>query len=401
MEANERRYEIDWLRVLAFLLLILYHTGMFFVPWDFHFKNSETSELFELWMTPLSQFRLPLLFMISGMGAYFVLKHRTTPEYVGERHKRLLLPLLFGMFVIIPPQIYYERIFNNVQFASYWDFWKTVFNFVPYPLGGSLSWHHLWYILYIFVFSLICLPLLQFSKSDKSQKFKYRFLQFIKKPGRIYLLGLPLLAVFLGLAPFFPTTHSFFGDWYNLTYSLIFFIYGIFFISVQQIWDIIEKYRKTSLIIASIPFFFLWLFVWGPTFYIMNEETTAFFIFYGFLKITFVICFLLALLGYAKKYLRKENKFLKYATEAVYPFYILHQTVMLVIGYYIIQLPIGLLPKFILVVIATFGGSLLIYELLIKRYNFMRILFGLKSIIKSENKYQLESNILQTENSTE
>ncbi len=82
MEITERRYEIDWLRVIAFSLLILYHTGMFFVPWDFHFKNSETSELFELWMAPLNQFRLPLLFIISGMGAFFVLKHRTPGAFL-------------------------------------------------------------------------------------------------------------------------------------------------------------------------------------------------------------------------------------------------------------------------------------------------------------------------------
>ena len=258
MELKERRYEIDWLRVIAFLLLILYHTGMFFVPWDFHFKNYETSEMFELWMSPLNQFRLPLLFMISGMGAFFVIKHRNNGAYFGERHKRLLLPLAFGMFVIVPPQIFYEHLFKGIQYSNYFEFYKKVFEMKPYP-GGCFSWHHLWYVMYIFVFSMICFPLLKYLKSSGSIDFKNKLYMFLLKPGRIYLLGLPLLLVYYGLAPFFPTTHALVDDWYNFTYMLIFFIYGMIIISVDGMWDVLEKYRKTSLIIALIPFSFLWL----------------------------------------------------------------------------------------------------------------------------------------------
>jgi hypothetical protein len=391
MELQERRYEIDWLRVIAFLLLILYHTGMFFVPWDFHFKNYETSELFELWMSPLNQFRLPLLFMISGMGAFFVLKHRTGAEYFGERHKRLLLPLVFGMFVIIPPQIYYEHIFKGVQYSSYFEFYKKVFEMKSYP-AGCFSWHHLWYITYIFIYSMICFPLIRFLKNQSSDKFKSKLLAFFSKPGRIYLLGIPLLLVYYGLVRIFPTTHALVNDWYNFTYMLMFFIYGIFVISVKGFWDILENYRKTSLIIALIPFSFLWLFVWGPTFEIMREDTLAFFFFYGFLKITFVISLLMAILGYSRKLFNRKNKFIQYATEAVYPFYILHQSLMMVFGYYIIQMPIGIFPKFLLVAFATFGGSWIFYELFIRRFNFMRVLFGQKTLSKTSIKRELIPN---------
>lgn len=378
MGNSKRLYYIDWLRVIAFFLLIFFHTGMFFVPWWFHFRNNETSELFELWMIGLSQFRLPLLFMISGMGVYFAFSHRKIKEFIKERSTRLLLPLVFGMLVVIPPQIYFERLTQNVHFDNYFDFWKTVFNFVPYPEGGSLSWHHLWYIIYIFVYSILAIPLLKFLRSENSINLKTKLLTFFSKPGRIYLLGLPLLICYYSLAPFFPTTHALINDWYNFTYSLIFFIYGMFIISIDGLWDVIERSRKLSLKIALIPFAFLWLFVWGPTFYIMNEDTTAFFFFYGFLKITFVTCWLLAVLGYSRILLNRTNKLLTYSTEAVYPFYILHQTIMMIFGYYILQLPFGIFPKFILVVIVTFGGSFLLYEFFIKRFNVTRVLFGMK-----------------------
>ena len=191
MSTDERRHDIDWLRVIAFSLLIFYHTGMFFVPWDFHFKNSQTSDLFELWMAPLSQFRLPLLFMISGMGSYFVLKHRKSGAFFRERSVRLMLPLLFGMFVIVPPQIFYEHLNKGVQYSSYFEFYKKVFEFKPYPEGGCLSWHHLWYILYIFFYSVICFPLIKYLTSEKSQDFKTKLVSFFSKPGRIYLVSLP------------------------------------------------------------------------------------------------------------------------------------------------------------------------------------------------------------------
>ena len=148
-------------------------------------------------------------------------------------------------------------------------------------------------------------------------------------------------------------------------------------------WSIFQDFRKTSLYIALIPFVFLWLFVWGPTFEIMNERTTFFFYFYGFLKITFITSWLFTILGYSKILLSKTNKFLKYANEAVYPFYILHQTIMLILGYYILQLEWSILPKFVLVAIVTFIGSLIVYEIFIRRYNFMRILFGLKPLNKT------------------
>lgn len=396
METKERYHEIDWLRVLAFYALIFFHTGMFFVPWDFHFKNSQTSELFELWMVPLNQFRLPLLFMISGMGVYFAFKHRSTGGFFKERSIRLLLPLVFGMFVIIPPQIFFEHQFKGANYSGYFEFYKKVLEFIPYP-AGSFSWHHLWYILYILFYSLISIPLLKYLKENKSENFKAKLLGYFSKPGRIYLLILPLLAVYYGMARAFPTTHTLWGDWHNLTYSFIFFLCGMFIISVKGLWDIIEKQRKTSLILALIPFSFLWLFVWGPTFYVMNEETTFFFFFYGALKNTFVACWLLAILGYSRKLFNRTNKFLRYSTEAVYPLYILHQSVMMVIGYYIIQQTWGILPKFVLVAISTFGGSILIYELFIKRFNLSRMFFGLKPVKKNEKKVEVAASQFQTE----
>jgi hypothetical protein len=374
-----RRHEIDWLRVIAFYSLIIYHAGMFFVPWDWHVKNPTTYEWFETWMAWLSQFRLPLLFLISGIGVYYALGFRTAGQFIGERSRRLLIPLIFGIFVIVPPQIYFERLSQGVEYASYWEFWKTVFDFVIYPDGGNLSWHHLWFLPYIFVYSILALPLFLFLRSDNSLVLKEKISFVFNKPGLIYLLGIPLLVIYYTMSWRFPTTHTLVNDWYNFTYSLSFFLLGFFLVSIPNLWDILEKYRKISLMSSLIPMVILVGFVYGPTFELFEEEAESFFFIYGLLKISFVTTWIFAILGYSRLLLNKPNSLLTYANESVYPFYILHQSITISFAYYMRFWEISVFAKFGLLIIVTFGGCYLLYEFLIKRINILRVLFGLKT----------------------
>ncbi|KAF0142338.1 MAG: acyltransferase 3 [Stygiobacter sp.] len=398
METKERQHDIDWLRVIAFYILIFFHVGMVFVPWEFHLKNSETVEWFETWMAFLHQWRLPLLFMISGIVLYHSMGKRIGKKYFGERSKRLLIPLIFGMFVIVPPQIYYDRLFHGFQFANYWEFWKTVFNFVPYPLGGSLSWHHLWYVLYIFVYSLIAYPLFKYLRNEKSFNLRNKIGLFVKtRPNSIYLLIMPMTVFYFTLAQKYPETHGLIDDWYLHSISFTLFIVGFSISAINGFWEVLVAKRKQSLILALIPALTLTLFVWGPTFTIVNEEADWFIYVYGLFKMVMIPSLLFAILGYGKVYLNKPGKLLTYANESVYPLYILHQSVELIFAYYIIQLDLGVLPKFVLLVAATFGISLLIYELLIKRFNLTRLLFGMKSKVKYQDSVGIEKAIAQTE----
>jgi glucan biosynthesis protein C len=376
---SQRKYYLDWLRVIAFYLLILFHVGMIFVPWNFHIKNAVTLEWFETWMSFLNQWRLPLLFLISGMVIYYSIGKRNAKGVFLERSKRLLIPLVFGIFVIVPPQIYYERIFDGIEFANYWEFWKTVFEFVPFPLGGSLSWHHLWYVLYIFLYSIIALPLFLYLGNKKTTSLKERVDNyFTHHPNSIYFITILFLIFYYTLAPIFPTTHALIDDWYNHSISFAFFILGFCISAFNGIWESIVNKRKQSLMIALIPAIFLIIFVWGPTFYIFDEGSILFFFIYGLLKWIFIIAWLLAILGYSKFLLNKPSKILFYANESVYPLYILHQTIMIIFGYYIIQLNWSVAIKFAALIIITFGGSFFFYELFIKRLNLMRLLFGMK-----------------------
>ncbi len=145
------------MRIITIVLVLYFHTAMIFTEEsDYHIKNDQLSYLwleFNFW---LSQFRMPLLFFISGMGSYWALRKRTPWVFIKERHNRLLIPVVFAMFFIVPPQVYFECLFNNQITASFIDFYPSVLNLIPYP-EGNFSWHHMWFVLYLCYCSVISL----------------------------------------------------------------------------------------------------------------------------------------------------------------------------------------------------------------------------------------------------
>ncbi|RPJ54775.1 MAG: acyltransferase, partial [Acidobacteria bacterium] len=202
--SNEnRRHDLDWLRVLAILMLQVFHTGMAFNSWGWHIKNPETLPWLDLPMSFLHQWRMPLLFFISGVGTTFALRSRKLSGFVKERHRRLLWPLVFGMLVVIPPQVYCERLFQGVNYASFWDFYRTVFHGTSYPQGNT-SWHHLWFVAYLFVFSILTVPVLAAFATRRGRIVLEACRTWLAQGARIYLLILPLSLIQVGLRPYWP-----------------------------------------------------------------------------------------------------------------------------------------------------------------------------------------------------
>jgi hypothetical protein len=373
--SSQRRYDLDWLRVLAFGLLIFYHTGMFFVEWEWHIKNNVISEPMEWPMRFVSQWRMPLLFMISGAAVYFALRRRSAGSFAGERFRRILLPLVFGMFVVVPPQIYFERLTQGHTY-SYLGFYPTVFAFRPYP-EGSFSWHHLWYLAYIFVYSLVCLPLFRYWLSDQGRRQLQRVTAFFARPGMVFLPAVWLLAGDLVLREYFPEdTHALLDDWANHFKSLSLFLIGFALVAQTSFIDVLAGQRRVSLGVGLITATVLYARYWIHWPEGISEAEVILFRCLSFLNGT---AWLLTILGFARTYLNFTNSALRYANEAVYPFYILHQTVIIVIAYPMIEWQMPVLGKFLLISLGTFAVCWLLYEMLIRRIPFLRPLFGLKA----------------------
>jgi glucans biosynthesis protein C len=368
---GKRQYYIDWIRVLAFGLLIFYHTGMFFVPWGWHVKNNVIVPGHEFWMEIMNPWRLPLLFFISGVGVSFALKSRSGLQFIGERAKRLLIPLAFGMFIIVTPQIYFERLQNNQFSGSYFEFFPSVFNFEAYP-EGNFSWHHLWFVAYLFVFSVLATPFFLWLKNKTFFKFENSFTNYLK----LVACFLPLSICYFLLRNDWPTTHNLMADWYNFTISFLFFILG-YVIGGQSInWDIFEKYRKINLTIALGWILFSMSF--DAVFGSLSDDLIWVKILNSTMKMLVIWCMIMAICGFAKHHLNFSNSFVKYANRAVYPFYILHQTVIIIIGFYIADYQVHHLIKFFFIVISTFGVCGMIYHFWIRPFAVMRLFFGVK-----------------------
>lgn len=379
-----RRHDLDWLRFIVIVILLFFHTGMLFNPWDWHIKNSETSESFRYWMIWSHFWRMPLLLFISGAGTYMALGKRSPGQFAKERFTRLFIPLAFGMVVIVPPQIYYEHI---KEYSSYWDFYKTVFNFIPYP-EGSFSWHHLWFIAYLLVYSLIAIPLLIFLRSPKSAGFKSKVFHFVSSPaGILFVPATIILITQIVLRPHFPEeTHALIDDWAYFTFYFSFFVFGIIAYSNPLLWDNIGRNRKfllVSTIIILIPFYIFYFHFreiiqlpWST-----DSVETAFDV-----TATYVSWFtVITVIAYGQHYLNRPHPWLTKINEGLYPFYILHQTVIIAIGFYICQLPWSIAAKFWIVSLLTLIGCVVFYLIVIRPFNLVRIIFGLKLKKKEEH----------------
>lgn len=374
-----RKHNIDSLRVIAFGLLIFYHVGMLFVPWWFHLKNSVIYEDLIYPMLFLNQWRLALLFVISGMGTYYALSKRSGAQFTKERLKRLFIPLVFGMIFIIPPQVYFERLNQGQFIGSFFEFWTSeAFNGV-YP-EGNMSWHHLWFILYLLIFSLILTPVFIYLRKHPETWMIRKLRILAAKPFGLYAFIAPLFLWQLLLAPYFPQTNGLINDWYNLVNYCTFFFYGYLLIALKDtFWETITRYRHIHLIcgVAAFPLLICLWFVFGN--FTGKEEISA------LVKTINTWSWILTLIGYSAIYLNKPSKTLTYANEAVYPFYILHQTVIIFLAYYLINVDLGFILKFGILSIGTFCICWIIYEFGIRRYSLIRPLFGLKP--KAKNSY--------------
>jgi glucans biosynthesis protein C len=361
--AVSTRYDfLDWLRVIAIFVLLFFHTGMMFVGWGWHIQNDEVLTALRMPMDISHRLRMPLLFLIAGAGMWFALGNRHGGGLIKERTTRLLIPVIAGMLLIVPPQIYFERLFRGQWDGGYLSFFfERVLQFRPYP-DGDFSWHHLWFVVYLYVYVFVLLPLLLWWRSAKK----------VVKPGVwLFALGLPLALNEAILKPLYPESHKLIGDWYIFNHYLMLTLYGCLLASMRQVWDWFATHRQLSLGIALVVFGVAMLLIKTG---VIERNTPA----DALVANVFTWSALMAFIGYGRRYLSFSNPLLRWARDASYPIYILHQTVIITIGYWVIQQPWHAWTKFALVVLGTLAICVALYEG-IRRFSLTRLLFGMKA----------------------
>lgn len=374
----KRRYDLDWLRVFAFGILIYFHTAVLFIPGGLPMiQNAETSGFLEIFVGISSQFRLSLLFFISGLGVAFARRRRTPAQFLRERSQRLLLPMAFGILVVVPPMVYAEKLFTGDFQGSLTAFYTVFFTEGLYP-AGNLSWHHFWFIAYLYLFCLIGIAVFRRLELNE-ERLMTRFNDVLGEYG-IYLPIILLLAIELLLRPFFPGFRDLISDWASFSHWFVVFMCGYLMANRESILDFACRVRYLSLAIAVLSTLVMYLLFGNIDFVADMEDPLILYKYIAFtpFKAAMVWCSILSCLGFAGRYFRFSNSVLVYLNEAVYPLFILHLTVIVVLGYWITPLNWGMWTKYLLISNGTAPLILLFYHFLIRPYNSMRLLFGVR-----------------------
>ncbi|MDP6168957.1 MAG: acyltransferase [Candidatus Marinimicrobia bacterium] len=345
-----RRNDVDWIRVIALGLLIIYHSIVAFQPWGhkiWFIENEDHLEVLWIPMAMINVWRIPILFMVSGMGVFFAMRNRDWKQLLKERTSRILLPFVFGFFFICPINVYFPSLYFDEEIY-----------YVP-NVG------HLWFLGNIFMYVLLLLPLLIYL-NNRTPNFISRILTWLFQ-YRLGIIALALITMieYLIVQPenftiYAMTPHGF---WLGMA---CFFI-GFCLVSLgNTFWKAVEKARKSAL---GIGFSLYMIRLYA----MISTQTQGAHWLNGFES----MCWMLAIFGYGSLYLNKSSNALSYCKEAVYPVYIFHMPLQAFFSYLIMPLKLAAILKLVLLIGGIFAGSILLYEI-VKQIKWFRPLFGLK-----------------------
>ena len=368
-KAHTRINYLDWLRVLGILFVFIYHTTRLYNFEDWNVKNDPWYPSLELWISFASTFMMPLMFAVSGASLFYAMKKGGFGKFLKDKTLRLLVPMLVAALTHISIQAY---LWNH----THGQFGGNYFQFLPqYYHLNTIEWAggHLWYLWYLFLFSIILYPLLRWLKGGGSN-FLARLDGWLSKSGIVYLLALPVLL--LALLPEDAPLMEENGGYPYLTY-LFFLLWGFVIVSDERLQDRIRQMRWVSLSVGmalAVGFSIVYYQIANPDVMSLSLVVAGLMRYFGGW-----IC-ILAFFGLGMQYLTMRTSRLDYANEAVLPFYILHQTVILAVGFFVLQWGIPEILEWAVVFVLSFAVIMVIYEYLIRRWNVMRFLFGMKRL---------------------
>jgi peptidoglycan/LPS O-acetylase OafA/YrhL len=351
-----RRYELDWLRVLAILAVFLYHSTRFFDLGDWHVKNVDTYVWVEVWNVFVTRWMMPLFFIISGASLFYAIgKSGGFRKFYADKFMRLMIPVLLAVVTHSALQVYLDRMSHGRFSGSFFSFIPEYFNglYVAIDAPGNFPFHgmHLWYLLFLFLYSLLCYRLFIWLEAG-GRKVLNRITSLFAMPGLIYLWFVLPLLIMKTIIPQ-AVLNAGAGGW-GFLYYIWFLISGFLIWSSERLLRNIKNQRWISLLLGVV-FISAYLYqLFSPSRAVLPPRITDWL--YPLLSFLSAWCWLFAILGFGMRYLEFDRPGLRYANEGVRPFFILHQTVLLVVGYFVVTLKIPDVLKWAII----FSGSFIL-----------------------------------------
>jgi len=386
---KERRYDIDWLRVGAMLAVFLFHCARFFGGGRWHLNNPEESMVATIFIALLDLWIMPLFFLLSGAGSWYALKSRTGGQYLLERVKRILIPLYgVGAFIILVPQAYFEAVSNGGYTGTFWAlvqrYMVGVFTSPPNfddPFFFNIFMGHLWFLQYLFLISLLVLPILLYLRSESGRRFIGRLAGWCGRWGGVFLFLIPLAVVRIAFTHFFRgQEHS----WAHFLTFAVFFLIGYIMPADKRFTEGIKKAGWVCLALGILGFAGEFAFVFMLKYNYVNyyhpggEPFSLIYVLFHIVMSIASWSWVVFIFSLGAKYMNRPRRMLAYANEAVLPFYILHQTVILCVGWFVIRWNIGMLLKYLIIAVCSFIIIMALYEGLVRHFNWVRFFFGMR-----------------------
>lgn len=377
----QRRYELDWLRVLAFALLIFYHTGMLYVErWGFHYKSQYLSSTLEYLMLASSPWRMLLIWLISGYALGSVLQRVSHWQQYGQlvlkRTVVLLLPLMVGLWFIVPPQLYAEMVQKDGLSLSYWQFYQAFFD-LSHPLFNDYRrgvWphvdvNHLWYLRSLWKFTLVLLllaPLLYWPPLQR-------------QISRVFALPLGW-QLLLYSSLLFISRYWLEGDERRDVQGFGYFLLGALLVGQSVFWQKLALARSwlgwaclsNYLVLCALYYLYTQT---EPIFAALQPLVPMLLLASFVLQTVIMVWWLLAM---AQRYLNQPHRYLDLANRAVFPIYLVHQSLLIMAALYLTPYQLGGALESFLVIVLTLLGSL-VFVLLFWQLPWCAALVGLKT----------------------
>ena len=375
-----RRFDLDWLRIIAFGTLIFYHIGMFFNTEHWHAKSVHANAVIEPLMWMSSPWRLPLLFFISGVAIRFLSDKLGSSNFALNRVWRLVPVIVFGIFVIVPPQTYSEVVSSGAFSGGFGEFYTQYAGILGGPWEViTPTYNHLWYVVYLLIYSVLLaaiLPILRWIADSKMMVRTGRAANsgVIGTLGLILIPTLPFLFYRFTLDPVFPVTHALVDDWANHARSLSFVLLGYLFAKNADLWRGVDRALPTALILLAVTGGGLFL-AYQNVEQVFSDPVMA--LTARLARVIYAWLVILSLAGLAQRFLNHDGLIRRYFTEAIFPYYILHQTIIVGVGFLIRDMGFGVWTEFGILVAATIAGCAAGFEIT-KRVALFRPIMGLK-----------------------
>ena len=354
----QRHYGMDWLRIGAFGLLILYHVGMVFVPWPYHVKSTHVSDWTALPMLALNAWRLSLLFVVSGYASRALIgRSGGLLAFAGNRSARLLVPLLFGMIVIVPPQPWVELVTQHGLATPFLRFWQQDYFRFGTLAGLALpTWNHLWFVAYLWIYTVLLVIAAVAVRALPVQRL------FDRVFGGWGVLLVPLAwyaAVHVWWFPMKGETHALFGDWIAHAMYLPAFLFGFGLARSEPAMAAIVRLLPVAATATGLAYaVVLAVAIRWP-----GDLPAPRWVYPPYLFAHAVQQWgaIVALIGIAERWWNRDRPVRATLTEAVFPFYIIHQTVIVVVMFWLLGAGLPGWAEFAILVGATVAGCLAFY----------------------------------------